>query len=171
MQAKQKYDDEAALRLVDYELKNPSLMTYFSVNRHGVEVYTHADKRRKQRGRCDIGDFWKVDLEDVIEAFQWNFLQFMNETESEFVVCAGVELQHTHAVYESLEDNDVCIHPSACGPHNIITVYPQHSHCFVPQDHRMLSQYQTNISVQCRDRNVNNEDNKRVFIFDRIHRT
>ena len=90
-QAKRKGAGYETLDHFDYLLKNPCLMVYFACNRNGVASFIHANKRRKKRGPGYTVDIWKVDHEDCIEAWQYEFAQFMEDTDSDYVICDGVK--------------------------------------------------------------------------------
>ena len=51
MQAKRRGDTKCNLKPIEYELKNPGLMTDFAANKNGVASFVHADERLKKRGR------------------------------------------------------------------------------------------------------------------------
>ena len=171
MQAKRKSDDYSNLDPMDYLLKNPQLMSYFACNRGGVSVYIHANKRPKIRGSGDTVDFWNVDYEDVIEAFDNEFIDFMNATNSNYVIADGIKMQHRDEVVQHLEKHDIQIHPSACKPHNILNGYPPYSHIFMPLDYRMFAPFQKSICIQCRDMPESYTDSKLCFIYDIIKPT
>jgi len=132
---------------------NPGLMTYFAANKNGVSSYIHAFKRPKKTRKADgaeMVDVWKVDKDDCMEAFDRNFLTFMKETDSDFVIADCAAMQHCAEFVDFLSDNHITMHPSAAMPHNIKNGYPPYSHPFMPLDYRVFAPYQQDISKQCK---------------------
>ena len=157
---------------LDYELHNPSIMAYFACNRNGVKVFIHATKRRKRRGQgYTVDKRSSIDSDDVIEAFDEEFVAFMQQTNSNYVIADGVKIQHTQSVKNFLRENDLQMHPSNCHPHNTANGYPPYSHCFNPLDYRVFAPFQREISQLCRERNADSDDTKYVYLYDIIKST
>ena len=168
-QAKRKGQDKSNMETISYEHNNPYLMTYFAGNRNGVACFTHANKRRKKRGSGYMCDTWKINADDVIEAFDGEFIDFMNVTDSDYVIADGVRLQHTQEVRDHLNDHDIDLHPSACLPHDRQDGYPPYSHPCMIHDHRAFAPLQKDIAIECKDNyDGSNGDTKQAFLFDII---
>lgn len=151
MQAKLKTDTYENLMPMSYLLNSPAIMTYFACNISGVSSYMHVWQRAKMRGSGNTVDVWKVDEDDCIEAFQGNFLQFMRESDSDFLIMDGCRTQHSAKVYDYFADNHIQVHPSAGKPRKTKNGYPPYSHCFMPLDHRVFAPFQQDISRQCQE--------------------
>lgn len=150
MQAKLKGGTCESLMPLKYLLNSPAIMTYFACNIRGVSIYMHVLQRAKKRGGGNTVDKWRVDQDDVIDAFKDNFLQFMKDTDSDFLIMDGCRTQHSAKVYDFLEDEHIQVHPSAGKPYNAKNGYPPYSPCFMPLDHRVFAPFQQDISRQCK---------------------
>ena len=173
LQAKRIGADKSGLEPWKYELHNPQIMTYFACHQLGVNAYMHAYKRPKKRGSGQTVDIWKVDSEDVIEAFENCFIPMARILDVDYVICDGVKMQHTKEVRDMVEEHDIRIHPSACAPHNVKNGYPPYSHPFMPLDHRAFAPYQQAMSKLCKQEYPdyaleNDNDSKMCFLFDNI---
>lgn len=169
MQAKIKGDTTEWLEAVLYMLHNPGIMGYFAANKHGVACYIHANKRRKQRGSGNTVDVWSVDTDDCIEAWENEFLEFMDDTNSNYVIVDGVRMQHAPALIDFLDDHHIQVHPSATGSNASEIGYQSYSHPFMPQDYKMFSIYQKNISNICKTYNPKETDDSRLcFLYDLV---
>ena len=172
-QAKRVGADKSELEPYAYELHNPHIMGYYACHRSGTSCYRHAFKRKKKRGVGNTVDIWKITSEDVIEAFEYNFIPLARIVEADYFICDGVKIQHAQEVRDMCEEHEIRIHPSACKPHNIVNGYPPYSHCFMPLDHRAFAPYQQELSALCKAAypqyaNDNNDDGKLCFLFDNM---
>ena len=175
MQAKRVGDDKSELEPYSHELHNPHSMECYACHRGGVSCYRHAVKRRKKRGLGNAVDIWKIGSDDVIEAFEYNFIPFARIVEADYFICDGVKIQHAKEVRDMCEEYEIRIHPSACKPHNSSNGYPSYSHCFTPLDHRAFAPYQQDLSAPCKAAysqyaEDNDDDVKMCFLFDNMVR-
>eukprot|EP01084_Bolivina_argentea_P160567 279600_1 len=172
MQYKRKGDDKSKMIPYNYELNNPYLMTYFAANKGGVTCYIHANKRLKKRGVGEIVDCWNVDSDDVVQAWEDEFLDFMDSTEQytghRLVICDGVSMQHCPAVKDFFEDNEIELFPCARDEHG---GYPPWSHPCSILDRDLFGPYQKDLSAAAKldYPNYNSREySKLCWLFDNI---
>ena len=158
----------------DTLMHNPSMMVYFAYNRNGVACYIHANKRRKKRGSGEAVDIWKVDWNDCEEAWRYKFIDFMNETESNYVVCDGVKMQYKQEIIDCVAECGINVHPSTTI--NADHGHPPCSHCIMPLDYRLFAPYQQAICEQTSkledEHNFTlNDDSRLALLYDLIEPT
>eukprot|EP01084_Bolivina_argentea_P160568 279602_1 len=151
MQYKIRGADKSKMIPYNYELNNPYLMGYYAANKGGVASYIHANKRPKKRGRGEIVDAWSVDRNDVLEAWDDEFLEFINQTEqytgSRLIICDGASMQHCPEVKEYFEDNEIELFPSARDEHG---GFPEYSHPCSILDRDLFGPYQKELSANAK---------------------
>ena len=171
MQAKKRGADYMELEKQNYDLYNPSILVYFACNINGTSLYIHGNKKRRKKSNRHFIKSWTID-QDVLEAFEEKFMDFMKKFQSDYIIADGARIQHTQQIVDYLQDNHIAIHPSACKPHNILNGYPPYSHTCMPLDFRAFAPLQQELSWKCKNEYQEyyeeTGNDKTCFIYDHV---